>query len=255
MTGLSNFRPSPSMAVAFTALVVALSGSAVAAVTLAKNSVKSPQIAPGAVQASDLAANAVISSKVKDGTLVAADFAAGQLPAGIAGPAGPAGTRGPTGLPGAPGFTGATGPSNAFQARQVGTVTLTGVGQNVVTMSLPLTGTYFITAGAQVTSQNNPATATCDSTKRGGALMSLSVGATLIDSATTALSPGYLFLANCLANGRWMQSTVVTTSTPNALVTVAAQDPIGSALTSNLVGAAAITAVRVASGTGATIIP
>src|SRR4051812_48957576 len=58
--------------IAYVALFVALSGSAVAAgVALPRNSVGTAQ----------LQANAVVSSKVKNGSLLVADFRPGQIPA------------------------------------------------------------------------------------------------------------------------------------------------------------------------------
>jgi hypothetical protein len=56
--------PSPAMVVACVALIVALGGSAYAA--LSKNSVKSKQIAPKAVKTSELAKAAVKGSKIAD---------------------------------------------------------------------------------------------------------------------------------------------------------------------------------------------
>lgn len=63
------------------ALLVAVSGTSYAAVTLPRNSVGTQQ----------LKADAVKSTKVKNGSLRARDFRAGELPAG---PAGPQGTFG-----------------------------------------------------------------------------------------------------------------------------------------------------------------
>ena len=54
------------------ALFVALGGTSVAALTLARNSIKSKHIAP----------NAVGSSEVKDASLLGEDFGPGQLPQG-----------------------------------------------------------------------------------------------------------------------------------------------------------------------------
>jgi hypothetical protein len=113
------------MGVACIALLVALGGTSVAAVTavpnnsvgtaqLKKDAVTSDKIKSGAVQSSEikdgtiagndiknaaisnakLAGSSVTSDKVKDGTLHAVDFAAGQIPAGPAGPAGPPGIAG-----------------------------------------------------------------------------------------------------------------------------------------------------------------
>src|SRR5438132_1317476 len=66
--------PSPALAVACVALLVALGGTGYAAVTLPRNSVTTVQ--------------------VKDFSLLSHDFKRGQLPAGPQGPAGPAGPAG-----------------------------------------------------------------------------------------------------------------------------------------------------------------
>ncbi|HXY86470.1 MAG TPA: hypothetical protein VEH52_13405 [Gaiellaceae bacterium] len=111
-----RFRwPSPAVVIASLALLVALSGTSIAAVTaVPKNSVGTPQlknsavtsaklasnavvaakIAANAVGAAKIAANAVTSAKVQNHTLLADDFAPGQLQPGPRGPAGPPGTIG-----------------------------------------------------------------------------------------------------------------------------------------------------------------
>ena len=74
--------PAPATVIASVALLLALGGTGVAAVTaLPRNSVGTAQ----------LKANAVTSAKVRNGTLLRADFKPGQLPAGSAGPQGPPG--------------------------------------------------------------------------------------------------------------------------------------------------------------------
>jgi hypothetical protein len=91
-------RPSPALVVASLALLVALTGTSYAAVSLAKNSVGTAQLKPGAVT----------SPKVKDASLGVADLAPaarlalkGQAgPQGPAGPKGDAGDRGPAGIVG-----------------------------------------------------------------------------------------------------------------------------------------------------------
>lgn len=86
----ARLRPSPSMAVAFLALLVALGGTSYAVAQLPANSVGAKQ----------LKKNAVTAAKVKDRSLLAQDFKSGQLPSGprgAQGPAGPAGERGPAG--------------------------------------------------------------------------------------------------------------------------------------------------------------
>ena len=94
----ARLRPSPSMAVAFLALLVALGGTSYAVAQLPANSVGSKQ----------LKKNAVTAAKVKDRSLLAKDFKSGQLPAGPRGAQGPAGPTGPAGAPGARGPAGAT---------------------------------------------------------------------------------------------------------------------------------------------------
>ena len=95
MRGHCRLRPSPSMLVAFAALMVALGGTSYAIAQLPANSVGSKQ----------LKRNAVTAAKVKDRSLVAKDFKSGQLPRGdkgepgAPGPAGPAGPPGPEGPP------------------------------------------------------------------------------------------------------------------------------------------------------------
>jgi hypothetical protein len=69
-----SFRPSPAMMVACLALLLALTGSAIAA-GVAKNSVRSAQIADGTVRTVDLRDNAVNSVKVADDSLTATDLA------------------------------------------------------------------------------------------------------------------------------------------------------------------------------------
>lgn len=111
-------RPSAAMVVACIALLIALGGTSVAAVTqlannsvgtaqLRNNAVTTPKIRNGAVTAAKIrdnavvrrkiANNAVTSAQVQNGSLLAVDFAAGQLPAGEQGPPGPAGPAGPAG--------------------------------------------------------------------------------------------------------------------------------------------------------------
>jgi hypothetical protein len=73
--------------------MVALGGTAYAALKLPKNSVGGKQ----------LRANAVTSAKVKDGSLQSTDFKKGDLPRGPKGESGPKGDIGPKGDTGAPG--------------------------------------------------------------------------------------------------------------------------------------------------------
>ena len=106
-------RPSHGTVVAYVSLFVALGGTSVAAVTIAKDAVVSRSIKDGQVKTADLAANAVTSAKVKAGSLLASDLKAGELPAAVAGPQGPAGATGATGPAGSPGAKGDPGTPGA----------------------------------------------------------------------------------------------------------------------------------------------
>ena len=108
MRKLWSRRPSPAMVVACLALLVALGGTSVAAVSqLARNSVGPAQLQFAAVTSPKIRTNAVNSSKVANRSLLRADFAPGQLPAGPTGPQGPAGPTGAAGAAGPAGVVGA----------------------------------------------------------------------------------------------------------------------------------------------------
>jgi hypothetical protein len=107
--------PSPAMAVALLALVISLSGNALAARLLITSSA---QIKAGAVNSKD----------VKDKSLKLKDFAVAERAklrggtglAGPAGPAGPAGRTGPIGRQGAAGPAGPAGPVGQIQGAPAG---------------------------------------------------------------------------------------------------------------------------------------
>jgi hypothetical protein len=89
-------RPSPSMAVAVMALVVASTGTSYAtgligSADIKNNSVQSQDIKNRTIQGKDIKKGTIGAKQVKDGSLRARDFKEGQLPAGTAGPQGPAG--------------------------------------------------------------------------------------------------------------------------------------------------------------------
>ena len=115
MHRLVKHRPSPAMVVACLALLVALTGTSVAAVqALAPNSV-------GTVQ---LKANAVTGAKVANRSLAPIDFRAGSLPRG------PKGAPGPAGPAGAAGPAGPAGVIGAIAVRQAGVTVPGGAAQN-----------------------------------------------------------------------------------------------------------------------------
>jgi hypothetical protein len=101
-------RPSPALVVSALALLFALSGTGIAAMSalprnsvgaaqLKANAVTNAKIKNAAVNNAKLAKNAVTSSKVQDGSLTKNDFAPDQIPAGPQGPQGPAGAPGASG--------------------------------------------------------------------------------------------------------------------------------------------------------------
>ena len=110
-------KPSPAMIVACLALLVALSGTGMAAATqLGRNSVGTLQLKDSAVTNAKLRNNAVNSAKVAARSLLRSDFAPGQLPAGPVGPQGPAGPAGAAGATGPAGPAGVVGPVTVRQA-------------------------------------------------------------------------------------------------------------------------------------------
>lgn len=131
-------RPSPAMVVAITALVVAMTGTGYAAITLPKSSVGTKQ----------LKKNAVVSKKVKNGSLLKRDFKSGQLPQG---PKGDKGDQGVQGVPGDPGsarayaLIGSNGSVN--RAKNVTGVSHTAGG--VYCFDLPFTPDNAVATGAR----------------------------------------------------------------------------------------------------------
>jgi hypothetical protein len=105
MRKISRFRPSPSMFIASLALLVALGGTGVAAVSAVGpiHSVGTLQLKNSAVTRAKIANNAINSSKVLNGSLLRADFKPSQIPAGPPGPPGQTGPPGQNGAPGPPG--------------------------------------------------------------------------------------------------------------------------------------------------------
>ena len=141
---MKRLRPSPAMVVACIALLVALGGTGIAAVTqlVPRNSV-------GTLQ---LKNNAVTSAKVKNQSLLRADFRAGQIPAGPAGPAGPGGAAGAAGPAGPTGPAGPVGPSDAYARFLNGPIAVPAVLTTLANLSIPQAGKYVLWAKAYFTS-------------------------------------------------------------------------------------------------------
>jgi hypothetical protein len=153
-------RPSAATAIAFTALVAAVSSpawgdTATHAVTAAAKKIGGKQIA----------SNAITSAKVKDGTLLAKDFKKGQLPAGAkgdkgaAGAAGTPGATGPAGAKGVQGDQGAQGPPGPTYVASVqtnqGAPTLGGTVNGGTVIALSSVGASFTGTGKLTVPSNS----------------------------------------------------------------------------------------------------
>lgn len=133
--------PSPALAVAILALVVALSGVSYAATKLPKNSVGAKQIKKNAVRSKQIKKNAVNSSKIRNKSLKAVDFKPGQLPTGPQGQQGPEGAQGQPGAQGQQGIQGPQGENGSaglsgYQRVSVQTAT-TSSSEKSVTVTCP----------------------------------------------------------------------------------------------------------------------
>lgn len=97
--------PSPALIIASVALLLSLTGGAMAGALITgkqikDNSVASADITNNSLGTVDVKNESLTTTDVKNGTLRKVDFAAGQLPAGAPGPAGE------PGAPGTPGISG-----------------------------------------------------------------------------------------------------------------------------------------------------
>ena len=103
MRAFLRFRPSPALVVASIALLVALTGTGIAAVQqlVPRNSVGTAQLREGAVTTSKLRQGSVTTNKIKNGSVGVRDLSFRAIrrirvkgPRGATGPAGPAGAPG-----------------------------------------------------------------------------------------------------------------------------------------------------------------
>jgi hypothetical protein len=87
--------PSPAIVIASIALLVALTGTSVAAIAqLPRNSVGAAQLKANSVTNPKLATGSVRSAEVLNGSLRRVDFRPGEIPPGPTGPQGPPGISG-----------------------------------------------------------------------------------------------------------------------------------------------------------------
>jgi hypothetical protein len=126
---LLSRRPSPALVVACLALLVALGGTSIAAVSalpsgsvgtaqLKNNAVTSTKLKDGQVKSADIANSTIVSGDVRNGSLLRADFKAGQIPAGPQGPAGPLGPPGISAVE----RRDVSSPSNSVNSKSIETV-------------------------------------------------------------------------------------------------------------------------------------
>jgi hypothetical protein len=154
-------RPSPAMVVAALALLVALGGTSIAAVSIT--------IPANSVGTAQLKNDAVTTTKVKNGSLLKVDFRTGQIPAGPrgpigprgpAGPAGPAGAAGAAGASGPAGATGPAGPSDAYSRSFVGPIAIPTTNTTLTSLNIPQAGNYMVWAKGYLTASAG-VTVTC----------------------------------------------------------------------------------------------
>jgi hypothetical protein len=193
---MKHLRITPSMTVAVAALLLAMTGGAVAATVLPA----------GSVGTDELQDNAVISSKVQDGSLLASDFKAGELK-----------------------------PSNVITLNRT-IAQLTNANPRVITFHDVVPGSYLVEAGTDVdaysgdlTSGNRVVACTLDEYRSsdGAHVASLGTREAALPKATSAVSATSLALQstftaganvdvglNCLPESGWWASNVQLTLIP-----------------------------------------
>jgi hypothetical protein len=153
--------PTPATIIASVALLVALSGSAVAASFITGSQVKDGTLSGldlrnGSVGSLDVANNSLTSLDIRNHTLQKIDFAPGVLQAGAngaPGPAGPQGPQGPAGPAGPQGPAGPAGPQGAPGLAGVEVVESTRADNSLGTKSLDVScpgGKKLIGGGARI---------------------------------------------------------------------------------------------------------
>jgi hypothetical protein len=185
---IMRHAPSPAMVVASAALLIALTGTSIAAVqaTVPKNSVGSAQlknnavtaakIASNAVTSAKIASNAVTGAKVQNGSLVAADMGTGQLA------------------------------GDAYGRFLNGPIVVPAASTTLGSLTIPQTGSYLIWAKAYLTSPLDN-TVTCRVEAGADAdqsLVSVSIGS----PQSLALNVAHTFAASGTADFKCEGSTI-----------------------------------------------
>jgi hypothetical protein len=228
-------RPSPAMAVAFIALLAALSGTAVA--LPGQNTVDSGDIRKGAVKRSDIARNAVNSSKVANNSLRLGDFRASDR-SQLVGP------QGPQGAQGAQGVQGPIGPSETSYNERSAALTIPepggGLGTPITTLTVEGPGTYLVQATGTITRNtlpNGDSAAHQIQLRRDGALLK-AMTVTPVKGTTAAATATYSMVA------------LVNVSGPSQVLDINGFNQSGGG-TSSSANHAGMSATLVGSGTGA----
>jgi hypothetical protein len=166
------------------ALVVALGGTAYAAVSLPKDSVRARQIDKGAVRAAEIKRGAVRSSEVRDGSLKSVDFDAADLP------------KGEKGDPGAPGDPATSGPGRSVVAQTCDPLADNNyVSCASVTLTLPADGRVALVWDSTWDEQTPAADGRCRFTGPGTSNHQIEIGAAAqgvvgLNEVTTSLPAG-----------------------------------------------------------------
>jgi hypothetical protein len=105
---MKRLIPSPALAVAFVALLVAFTGTSVAAPVR--------DAASKLISGSKIKKDSITGKQIKNGSLSSSEFAKGSMPKGATGPQGPAGARGPQGPAGNNGKDGQDGADGSARA-------------------------------------------------------------------------------------------------------------------------------------------
>jgi hypothetical protein len=155
VTRIGRRKPSPAIVISAVALIIAMTGTAYAAISIPKNSVGTAQLRNGAVTKQKIAKNTLRALQGARGP-AGAPGPAGAT--GQTGPSGPPGQTGPAGTPGTPGATGPEGPTSGTSAGVVETIPSDGFSpfgsSGTVTLSAPgkvlveLSGFYVLVCGA-----------------------------------------------------------------------------------------------------------
>ncbi len=167
-------RPSPAMVVACIALLVALGGTSIAAVSqipknsvganqLKSNAVTNPKVANNAIKAPELASNAVVAAKIASNAVGAAKIASNAVTGPKIAANAVTGEKVQDGSLAAADFAAGAipPPSNAFARFVNGPVPVPDAIAEIANLSIPQAGNYVISAKVVLSSGASGGTVTC----------------------------------------------------------------------------------------------